>query len=162
MIRYSGSVLFFDNTCLVYLFDDLYYSNRQHLHQVMAILSSEFDAMWIPHSVKEEFLLKRNDKKRKKLLKWALQNFTAISVCPIPVSKPEIVSLIGNTEENSGEADALLQMNKGRVSEVYNLKKLTFFTQDKGAIRMIENHSHHILDYDKFKSSLLESGIILP
>lgn len=162
MIKFSGSVLFIDNTCLVYLFDELYYANRNHLFEVMAILGAEFNQIWIPATIEEEFLLKRKDKKRRKLLEWAKDNFTALKQCPINVSKSEIVALVGNTEENAGEADAIIQMSKGRISESYIIQRMTFFTQDKGAISMMNRHYYEVLNYNDFRNKLFESGIILP
>lgn len=162
MIKFSGSVLFIDNTCLVYLFDELYYANRNILYEVMSILNAEFDQIWIPATVKDEFLFKRKDKKRRKLLEWAMDNFNALKPCPINVSKSEIVSMVGITEENAGEADAVLQMNKGRISESHIIQRMTFFTQDKGAISMMAEHYHEVLDYNDFRNRLLETGIILP
>ncbi len=162
MIKFSGSVLFIDNTCLVYLFDELFNANRNHLYEVVSILNAEFDQIWIPSTIQQEFLLKRNDKKRKKLLGWAMKEFDALNTCPINVSKSEIISMIGNTEENAGEADAVLQMNKGRISDSHIIRRMTFFTQDRGAINMMSEHEHEVLDYNDFRSRLLESGIVLP
>ncbi|WP_421890520.1 hypothetical protein [Marinoscillum sp.] len=91
-----------------------------------------------------------------------MDKFSAIRLCPIKVSKNEIVTLIGNAEEDAGEADAILQMNKGQLSNEHQLSRMTFFTQDKGAIKLAENHGHEVLSYNDFRNRLYESGIILP
>ena len=92
------------------------------------------------------------------MLKWAKENFTALKQCPINVSKSEIVALVGNTEE----ADAIIQMSKGRISESYIIQRMTFFTQDKGAINMMNRHYYEVLDYNDFRKKLFELRIILP
>ncbi len=162
MIKFSGSVLFIDNNCLVYLFEELYYANQNHLDQALSVLISEYDQIWIPATVENEFLLKRKDKKRAKLLKRAMDSFSALQICPIKVSKSEIVALIGNVEEDAGEADAVLQMNKGNISESHIINRMVFFTQDKKAIEMARQHGHECLFYNQFRESMIESGIILP
>lgn len=162
MIKFSGSVLFIDNNCLVYILDFLYPTNKKLLINVFSILILEFDQVWIPRTVENEFLCKREDRRRKRELDWAIQYFKSLRICPITVSRLEIVSLIGNTEEDAGEADAVLQMNKGKISDTYEFKKITFFTADKKAANMVKKHGHEVLEYDSFKSRILESGIILP
>lgn len=160
--RFSGSVLFIDNVCLVYLLDDLYYANKDYLLNTISILALEYDQIWIPTTVKKEFLLRRNDRKRQKLLNWIMDRFSAIQMCPINVSRNEIVTLIGNKEENAGEADAILQMKKSQMSVNHELSRMTFFSQDKGAIQLAQDHGYEVLDYNEFKVRLYESGIVLP
>lgn len=73
-----------------------------------------------------------------------------------------MISLIGNTQENMGEADVILQMIKGRMSTNHTISNMTFFSQDKEAIKMASDFELDTLDYNDFKNQLLESGIIIP
>lgn len=161
MIR-CESVLFIDNDCLVNIFDDLYHADKRILKQVISILAVSYDQIWIPKTIEWEFYLKVGDKKRKKILSWVLENYQFIRRCPIKVSKNEIRELIGITQEDSGEVDAIIQINKTKLLDHYHINKTIFFSQDKGAMKRAKNHDIEVLSYKAFGYKLREIGIILP
>ena len=64
----AKEILVIDNDVMVSLFHSLYRSNKVSFSEVMRILGIKYSRIWIPQTVRQEFLLKRNDRRRKKLL----------------------------------------------------------------------------------------------
>ena len=131
-----GLILLLDNDVMVYLFRDLYDADKNILNKVVSFLALTYSRIWIPQVVREEFLLKSKNKKRSKRLDKILNNFTFISPCPIRISQTEIITLIGNTEENAGEADAILQAQKPKHFRIYFLMILYSYQMIKEGINL--------------------------
>lgn len=157
-----GLILLLDNDVMVYLFRDLYDIDKNILNKVVSFLALTYSRIWIPQVVREEFLLKNKNKQRSKRLDKILDNFAFISPCPIPVSQTEIITLIGNTEENAGEADAILQAQKAKTFQNLFFNDIVFLSNDKGGQRLAKDFDISVLKYKDLKIQLNEAGIIIP
>jgi hypothetical protein len=158
----AGLILLIDNDIMVYLFKYLYDIDKHIFQKVISFLGISYSRIWIPKTVKKEFLIKQNDKQRKKRLSRILKNYPHIHTCPIKVSKKEITRLIGNQEENAGEADAILQGCKAKSHDQQFFKEIHFLTNDKGAMKLAQQMNIQFIDYQHIKSQLKEVGIIIP
>jgi predicted nucleic acid-binding protein len=156
-----GEVLLLDNDVMVYLFDLLYPVNPWAVDKILSFLALTYSRMWIPKTVKKEFLFQNKDKKRIKRLKQILKNYPYISNCPVPISKTEIIALIGSETENNGEADAILQAQKAKTTQHLFFKDITFLSNDKGAHRLAVQMGVNILKYEDLKTTLREIGVDL-
>ena len=162
VIKILNSVLFIDNDCLVNIFDDIYHADKNILDEVITYLSLQFDQIWVPRTVEHEFYLKHDDKKRKKIFASVLNTYRFVRRCPVKVSKAEIRQIVGNTEENAGETDALIQINKTKLSERFRINRVTFFSQDRGALNNAQTAGVQTLDYRTLSNVMRETGIVLP
>lgn len=157
----SSNILLLDNDVLVYLFDLLYESQKQAVDKTLTFLALQYSRIWIPQTVKREFLRGQNDKKRQKRFDKILKNHTYITNCPIPISKTEIVALIGLEDENAGEADAILQAQKAKSLQTIFFNDIVLLSNDKGAQQRAKNVGINILKYKDLKAQLAETGITL-
>ena len=157
-----GLILLLDNDVMVYLFRDLYDVDKNALNKVISFLALTYSRIWIPQVVREEFLLKSKNKQRAKRLDKILDNYSFISRCPVPVSRTEIITLIGNTEENAGEADAILQAQKAKTFQHLFFNDIVFLSNDKGGHKLAEDFDVTVLKYQDLKNKLNEAGIIIP
>ena len=157
-----GLILLLDNDVMVYLFRDLYDVDKNALNKVISFLALTYSRIWIPQVVREEFLLKSKNKQRAKRLDKILDNYSLISRCPVPVSRTEIITLIGNTEENAGEADAILQAQKAKTFQHLFFNDIVFLSNDKGGHKLAEDFDVTVLKYQDLKNKLNEAGIIIP
>lgn len=158
----AKEILVIDNDVMVSLFHSLYRSNKVSFSEVMRILGIKYSRIWIPQTVRQEFLLKRNDRRRKKLLSKIKQDYQFLTDCPIKVGINEIYSLVGNKEENNGEADAILQSMKAKSSSDYKFKDIYFLSNDKAAIQNAKNNNLSTIWYKDFKLQIREIGVIIP
>lgn len=58
----SGKILVVDNDVLVYIFQNLY-ADQSLIARIVRFLNLTYGRIWIPGEVKNEFLIKRKDKK---------------------------------------------------------------------------------------------------
>ncbi|NAY82368.1 MAG: hypothetical protein GU362_05765 [Thaumarchaeota archaeon] len=152
----------FDNDVLVDIFDRVYYLDRRKFKEVINYLSLSYSKIWIPKSVKGEFL---QGKKRKKMYYRLLKRYNnLIKDCPITISKNEI-NLLLSPEIHLGEADGISQIRKAETLPSYKyLKKfeLIFVSNDKKAINFAEKRMNvKVKTYNEIKDSLREEGIII-
>jgi rRNA-processing protein FCF1 len=158
----SGQILILDNDVMVNLFVLLYDADKTTLNQVISNLGINYTRIWIPSTVKDEFLLKTNDKQRTKRLRKIHSYYPYISICPIKVSKNEIITMIGNIEKDAGEADAILQAAKAKTTQKIFFEDIVFFTNDNGGQKRAKEMGIKVLKYKEFRSNLLETGIVIP
>jgi len=162
MTKYVGSVLFIDNDSLVEIFYNLFNVNKSHFYEVVAVLSSRYDNIWIAGTVEWEYGFKRSEPKRMRNLENHLRDISILMKCPIKVAKKEIVSVIGNTEKNAGETDVLIQMNKAVAFDHYEISELTFLSRDAKALTMFKYNGYETLPYNELSAQMMETGIIMP
>ena len=127
-----GQILLVDTNVLVYLFDNIYVSDKIVFDKVISFLLITYTRIWIPATVISEFLLKKNqDKKRGKQLKKFMKCYPQIAQCPIKVNLNEITLLLGlETDEDAGEADAILQANKAKSADNMFFQDICFLRSE--------------------------------
>ncbi|GAB4340878.1 MAG: hypothetical protein OHK0038_20420 [Flammeovirgaceae bacterium] len=158
----AGLILLIDNDVMVFLFKYLYDIDKNIFNKVITFLGIRYPRIWIPKTVKKEFYIHQNDKQRTKRLNKILKTYPFIKTCPIKVSEKEITILIGNQQENKGEADAILQARKAQNNIDLFFQEIYFLTNDKGAIRLANQMGVEYIDYEDFRNKLKEIGIIIP
>jgi hypothetical protein len=128
-----GQILLLDNDVMVYMFKLQFAVDRIAIDRALTYLALQYSRIWIPRTVKKEFLLWADNKQRAKRLDKILSNYPFITECPVHISKTEIVSLIGNSEDNIGEADAILQALKAKTIQNIFFRDICILSNDKGA-----------------------------
>jgi hypothetical protein len=156
------SILLIDNDVLVNLSLLIEAGRKDSFMKVISFLAITYTAIWIPATVRYEFLIKRRDKKRNRVLKWIMKEFSIVTLCPIKVSKKEIEILVGSNDENVGEADAIIQCQKAKSSDSFAFSDIVFFSNDKKALTRAEGFDISLLRYSTFRERMLEAGIEIP
>jgi hypothetical protein len=158
-----GNILVIDNDVLVYLHDYVYQANPGLFDLVFGKIIITYGRIWLPETVeKDEFLAGNYASKRSKWLRKLKNDFSFITRCPIKVGKNEILEMIGNSEENKGEADGIRQCAKAMTSSNHKFDRITFFTNDKGAFKMAKGFNVEVLKYKDFRNELLMQNIVIP
>ncbi len=157
----SGNILLLDNDVMVNLFDLHYAVDKDAIQVTVSHLTQLYPRIWVPQTVKNEFLRSTGDKKREKRLKKVLRDFPSITDCPIPVGRTEITTLIGFTNEDAGEADAIIQAQKAKSTQHHFFKDIVFLTNDKGAQRLAKQLSVSVLRYQELVMRMREVGVLL-
>jgi hypothetical protein len=158
----SGKILFIDNDVLVYIFDNLYTADQFAFNKVVQYLKLSFGRIWISAAVKDEFLFKGNDKRRSKILNKVFENHANFSDCPIKVGLNEMRLLIGMKEEDNGEADAIIQIQKAKSTTSYFFEDIVFLSNDQGALVLANQLFITTWKYSDLKITIQETGIALP
>jgi hypothetical protein len=158
----SGKILLIDNDVLVYLLDNLYSADEFSFKKVIQYLTLSYSRIWISGYVKEEFLFKGNDKRRSRIIKKVFDDHLSFSDCPIKVGLNEIRLMIGMKDEDKGEADALLQIQKAKLITTYFFEDIVFLSNDNAALNRAKKLFITTLSYTSLKSSVQETGIVLP
>ncbi|MEL6134566.1 MAG: hypothetical protein AAFR59_14495 [Bacteroidota bacterium] len=161
--KHLGDILLIDNDALVNIFCDLRFHNSSASQRVITFLLTRFTTIWIPGVVLNEFYIKKGDKQRQKILKPYLENeFLNIEKCPLSVGEHELTILVGSREENRGEADALIQIQKAQAYSNFHFRSIQFLTNDRGAMNMARNLNIEIYPYRELRNTMREIGITLP
>ena len=153
---------------LVSLFENLYSVNKIHFDKIINNLILEFTRVWIPQTVKKEFIDNihiKEKKKREKRFKRIQSQFPQIVICPIKVSNKEMEVLVASKTDNLGEADAILQIQKAKnnlTQDFYTFSDIVFLTSDKAAIRLANNLGIITRNFNEFKKQQREIGISIP
>jgi len=155
------NILLIDNDVMVRLFDEFYEYNKEALNKVMSSLQLEYEQIWISQEVRNEFYLKRADRKRQRRLYKVKAKYPFIVSCPIGVGVNEIRLINGIKEEDKGETDAIIQCNKAK-SQDRRFNDIHFLTADKNAIKLAKKYFVNVLPYAKLREKHLETGIVLP
>lgn len=158
----SGKILIVDNDVLVYIFDQLQSSDKFSFARVVQNIILNYSRVWIPAEVRKEFLLRRNDRRRRKILFRILDRYPAISNCPISVGENEIRLYVGMKDENRGEADALLQGQKAKSQNTQNFEDIVFLSNDEKALNSARKRSITTLPYRYLRAQLRETGLSIP
>lgn len=158
----SGKILFIDNDVLVYIFDYLYTADEFSFNRVVQYLKIIYGRIWIAGTVKDEFLFKGKDKRRSRIITRVFDTHTNFSDCPINVGLNEIRLLIGLKEEDMGEADSILQIQKAKNASSYFFEDIVFLSNDQKALDLASRLFITTWSYDNLKSTFKETGIILP
>jgi hypothetical protein len=156
------NILLLDNDVMVLLFGDFYDFHKDSLKKVILLLQREYREIWIPQEIRNEFYLKRKDRKRKKRLDKIKEKYPFIMNCPIKVRQHEIRLVNGIKEENNGELDAIIQCKKAKSQTKIRFNEIRFLTRDKGAIKLAQRLNVGVLSYMELRKKYLEAGIILP
>ena len=155
----EGKILIVDNDVMVYIFHDLFTSNRDFAMRVIQYLSLKYSRMWIPKEIRNEFLLKRKDKRRLKIMDKICEAYPIISACPIKVAKHEIKIFVGIGDDNRGEADAILQSIKAKTKDNLFFEDIVFLSNDRNALLLARRNSVATLPYGTLRVNLREVGI---
>jgi rRNA-processing protein FCF1 len=148
----------FDNDVLVYIFDTVYYSDKRKVRKVMEYLALRYFRIWIPRTVKREFL---RLKKRKKIYYRYLKRYNnLIEECPITISTNDIYLLL-TPEIHEGEADGILQTQKAPMHRSYSTHQFIFVSNDKKAINTARRMGIEVLRFTEIQNQLREGGIIV-
>ena len=158
----SGNILLIDNDVLVNIFVDLRKINEEAITRVVRYITLEYARIWIPAYIKTEFLLKRNDKRRSKILKKVFEAFENFSECPIYVSLQEVRVFVGMKDQDMGEAEAILQMQKAKSLSTCRFNNIVFLSNDQAALALASNWQMSTYNYAELKSTMREAGILLP
>lgn len=158
----NESILLIDNDVMVSLFDIVYVANKTEFRKTLSHLATRYHLIWIPKTVYKEFLRKRRDKKRSKRLRTIFKKHPFISFCPIVVGKHEIILLNGDSEENVGEVDAILQSRKVGMTAYFQYHQASFLTNDRGAARRAIAMDVKVFHYEILRKEMIEQGIQLP
>jgi hypothetical protein len=158
----SGKILVIDNDVLVYIFDNLYTSDQFSFGKVIQFLSLTYGRIWIPGEVRHEFLHKRNDKRRLRIISRVYRDHSVVCDCPITVGLNEKKLVTGMKDENLGEADAVLQSQKAKAMEKLFFEDIVFLSNDGGALKLARKRLITTLAYANLKSRIQETGISLP
>jgi hypothetical protein len=153
-------ILLLDTNVLIYIIEKLYDADKTVFIKVFGLLLSEYKQLWIPGTVRKEFLAggKRYKKLYRRLRKLSGQY--PILACPIKIPQKEIEGLLKDIDP--GEADALLQARKAPLKLEYNHYQIIFMTNDKAAQLSSPQMDVACLSYQDFKSHLKEAGIAIP
>ncbi|HTB32733.1 MAG TPA: hypothetical protein VK808_11935, partial [Bacteroidia bacterium] len=127
------NILLMDNDVMVLLFGDFYDFHKDSLKKIMLLLQQEYGEIWIPQEIRNEFYLKRNDRKRRKRLDKIKKEYPFIIDCPINVGQHEIRRINGINEKDNGEVDAIIQCIKAKSQANIKFTEIRFLTRDKGA-----------------------------
>jgi len=146
-----------DTDVMIFIFENLYSSNRQHFSKTISYFQTLFQSIWIPNEVKREFTIHPSLNKR--LLRIMKQYPYFIRLCPITTSKHERDVLINGID--IGEADAFIQIQKAISIVRYRKLKFKFISQDKKALNFAEDSGFSIYPYQLLKSELNEIGIVV-
>lgn len=136
-----------------------------HYKVVLAQLSLKYDIIWIPQFVETEFTdTPFRNNRRVRMLKQLKEQHAFIKTCPINVSRQEIEFDNGNSSEDIGETDAMLQCAKllGIRNQRFRFSDVCLFFKDKGAIHRAKKKQLPLFLYSDFASQLLEIGVVLP
>lgn len=158
----SGRILFIDNDVLVYIFDNLYSADQFAFNKVIQYLILSYSRIWIAGTVKEEFLFKGKDKRRSRILNKVFETYASFGDCPIKVGLNEIRLLIGMKEEDKGEADSIIQIQKAKTASSYFFEDIVFLSNDQGALGLANRLFITTWSYTNLKSKFQETGITLP
>jgi len=151
-------IAIFDNDVLVNIFDDLYTIDRGNFKKAMYYFQLRFSQVWIPETVKREFLYV---KKRRSRLDRVFKNYSYLANCPIRISKTDI-ELMLDPHVQEGEADGILQTQKAPNYRKYsNVDKFIFISNDKKALEVAANMGIDILPFTELRDDLREGGIII-
>ncbi len=156
---FHRNILVLDNDFLVYVLKNNYDIDKGIVDKIFQQIALNYSTIWIPSIVMEEFMLKCNDKNRQKRIDELFEKYHFITECPISVGTNEILGLIGTKEENSGEADAILQIQKASSCIDISFEKIVFLTNDKGAMNLAELMNIEIWKYEDLKNIFKEIGI---
>lgn len=158
----SQGIVIIDNDVLVYLFEKLYDVDQLIFYKVIEFLTLKYSAVWIPGTVKEEFLnSKKMQRRRKRRLNQILNSNYSFIDCPINVADHEI-DLINPGAENRGEADGTLQGKKAMLSDRYGEFDYFFLSNDSGALNLAESMQIQPFRYSELKNIFREIGIFFP
>jgi|SRR5690606_36159819 len=158
----SGRILLIDNDVLVYLLDNLYNADQFSFKKVIQYLTLSYGRIWISGHVKDEFLFKGNDKRRSNIIKKVFDDHSNFSDCPIKVGLNEIRIMTGMKDEDKGEVDSLIQIQKAKSTTIYFFEDIVFLSNDHGALNRATKLFITTLSYSDLKSSIQETGIVLP
>ncbi|MBX2957226.1 MAG: hypothetical protein KF846_13770 [Cyclobacteriaceae bacterium] len=158
----SGKILLIDNDVLVYLMDNLYTADQFSFKKVVQYLTLSYGRIWISGYVKDEFLFKGNDRRRSRIIKKVFDDHSSFSDCPIKVGLNEIRLMIGMKDEDKGEADSLIQIQKAKSTTTHFFEDIVFLSNDHGALNRAKKLFITTLSYSALKSSIQETGIVLP
>jgi len=152
------AIAVFDNDVLVYIFDTVYYSDKRKVRKVMEYLALRYFRIWIPRTVKREFL---RLKKRENIYRYLMKRYNnLIEECPITISTNEINSLL-TPEIHEGEADGILQTQKAPMHRSYSMHQFIFVSNDKKAINTARRKGIEVLRFTEIQNQLREGGIIV-
>lgn len=158
----SGKILLIDNDVLVYLLDNLYTADQFSFKKVVQYLTLSYGRIWISGYVRDEFLFKGNDKRRSRIIKKVFDDHGSFSDCPINVGLNEIRIMIGMKDEDKGEADSLIQIQKAKSTTTHFFEDIVFLSNDHAALNRANKLFITTLSYSDLKSSIQETGIALP
>ncbi len=158
----SGKILFVDNDVLVYILDYLYTADQFAFNKIIQYLTISYTRIWISGTVKEEFLFKGYNKRRSRIMKKVFGMHASFSDCPIKVGLNEIKLITGMKEENRGEADSILQIQKAKSATSFFFEDITFLSNDQGALTLAKSLFITTWSYSDLKSTVQEVGIVLP
>jgi hypothetical protein len=158
----SGKILLIDNDVLVYLLDNLYTADQFSFNKVIQYLTLTYGRIWISGYVKDEFLNNGNYKRRSRIIRKVFDDYTNFSDCPIKVGLNEIRLMIGMKDEDMGEADSLVQIQKAKSSIYIFFEDIVFLSNDRRALNRANKLLINTLSYSDLKSRIQETGIVLP
>jgi len=160
------NVLVIDNDVMIALIEFLYKANKDSFSRVINYLKLNYGEIWIPGTVYCEFCLKREDPKKKTLLDKIMSKYNLLVKCPYKVNKSEIRIIVGQAEDNHGEADAILQIKKAtscdRIKGRIILERIAFISNDSGAITQAKKYGIDTYPYSELRNKMNEAGVILP
>jgi hypothetical protein len=70
--------------------------------------------------------------------------------------------MIGMKDEDKGEADSLIQIQKAKSTTTHFFEDIVFLSNDNGALNRANKLFITTLSYSDLKSSIQETGIVLP
>jgi len=154
------AIAVFDNDVLVYIFDTVYYSDKKKVEKVVEYLVLRYSRIWIPRTVKREFL--RIKKRKKRYYRYLKRYNNLIEECPITISTNDI-NLLLTPEIHEGEADGILQTQKAPNYSSYSSRtdKFIFVSNDKKAVEAAGRMGIEVLRFTEIQNQLREGGIIV-
>jgi hypothetical protein len=157
-----GRIIIVDNDVLAYIFEEIYDIDKNLFNKVISFLVLGNAAIWIPQTVKSEFLNSpKYKRRRKRRLEKILEMYVNFKDCPITVSSNEINS-ISPYENDKGEADGIMQGQKALLSEKFGIFDYHFLSNDRKALTKAESMNLVPYPYQNLKERFREVGIILP
>ena len=150
------NVAVLDTDIMVYLFENLYNADRVNFNRTVEYFREIFSEMWIPEEVKREFTIRKSLQRR--LDKIMVEHGDIISDCPINTSKHERDIFINDID--TGEADAIVQIQKANLMDRHRKRNLIFLSHDKAALRFAEDSGFEVFGYREIKQDLREMGVV--
>lgn len=154
-----------DTDVLVNIYEFVRELDKERFHKLMDFLALRFRRIWLPETVKEEFLAIRPPTHSARRNRWLERTMSRYAMwdCPIRVSASEIAMLVSRTI-HEGEADGILQAKKAESTKKHSLHTdgFVFLSNDRRALEAAQNFGLAIVPYYEIREQVREYGLELP
>ncbi len=150
----SMAIAILDTDVLIDMLDFIAKGDRESFKEMTRYLSLRFEKIWIPKTVKDEYI--QNKKTKNRFYRFLRHPF--VEKCPISIGKSDIALLIDKIDK--GEADAILQAQKTEVKQSFRNESVVFISNDTHAIDFALQIGVGSIHYTELKTELREGGYI--